>query len=116
MSGGKVLARSTRKVKNRLASALRQSAQTLARDRSYLGDYYRRMRARLGPAAAVTATAHKLARIIYHMVSQREAYDETVFAREQHRQEQRTRTRLQIRARSLGYQLVPLQAPLESVP
>lgn len=116
VSGGRVLARGTRKVKNRLASALRQSAQTLARDRSYLGDYYRRMRARLGPAAAVTATAHKLARIIYHMVSQREAYDETVFAREQHRQEQRTRTRLQIRARSLGYQLVPLQAPVGSVP
>jgi hypothetical protein len=57
-----VIRRGTRPVKNRLAVALRQAAPALHREQSYLGAFHRRLRARLGPAAAVTATAHKLAR------------------------------------------------------
>ena len=110
VTGGKIIKRGTRKVNNRLAVALRMAAQSLVRDQSYLGDYHRRMRARLGPAAAVTATAHKLARIIYHLVTTGEAYDEGVFAREQQRQRKRTTARLRARARSYGFDLVPLEA------
>ena len=57
------------------------AAQSLWHSRSFLGDYYRKMRARLGPAAANTATAHKLARIVYHLLTTGETYDESVFAR-----------------------------------
>jgi hypothetical protein len=44
-------------------------AQSLYTSRSYLGDYFRRMRARLGPPAAITAAAHKIARILYHLIT-----------------------------------------------
>lgn len=65
ISGGKILSSRTRPGSNRAAQALRISANTLIRSKSYLGDYYRRMRTRLGAPKAITATAHKLARIIY---------------------------------------------------
>jgi transposase len=74
VSVGKVLSVKTRKVKNRAATALRMAAQALHRSQSYLGHFYRRMRAKLGAPKAITATAHKLARIIDHMVTIRQAY------------------------------------------
>ena len=58
----------TRKVNHPAANALRLAAQSLHRSPSALGDYYRRMRYRQGPAKAITSTAHKLARIVYHML------------------------------------------------
>jgi hypothetical protein len=65
------------------------------------------MRYRIGPPKAITATAHKLARIIYHLVTTREAYDESVFhLHEQHHRLRKTR-RLRAHAAALGYQLVP---------
>lgn len=67
------------------------------------------MRARLGPAEAVTATAHKLARILYHLVTSGEAYDESVFALQQQRQQQRNLARLRARARSCGFDLIPFE-------
>jgi hypothetical protein len=65
ISGGKVLSVQTRIVKNRTARALRIAAQSLHRSKSYLGDFYRRMRAKMGTPKAITAAAHKLARIIF---------------------------------------------------
>jgi transposase len=72
-SAGVVLSTRTRKVKSRIANALRIAAQSLHHSDSALGDYFRRMRARLGAPKAITAAAHKLARIVYHMLSTREA-------------------------------------------
>ena len=69
VSGGKVLSVKTRKVKNRAATAQRMAALSLDRSQSFLGHFYRRMRTKLGAPKAITATAHKLARIIYHMVT-----------------------------------------------
>jgi transposase len=110
-SGGKVLSSKTRKSNNRLAAALRLAAQTLHKSQSYLGTYYRRMRARLGAPQAITAAAHKLARIVYHLISTRTAYDESVFAQEEQKQTIRHQHRLHKQALALGFQLVPL-APL----
>lgn len=107
-SGGKVLSSKTRKSNSRLAAALRLAAQTLHKSHSYLGAYYRRMRARLGAPQAITAAAHKLARIIYHLISTRTAYDETVFAQEEQKQTLRHQHRLHKQALALGFQLVPL--------
>jgi transposase len=67
ISGGKVLSTKTKPGANRAANALRKAAQSLHHSKSALGAYYRRMRARLGAPKAITATAYKLARMIYSM-------------------------------------------------
>jgi hypothetical protein len=66
-SGDKVLARGTRRVVNRAATALWMAA-TLMRSRTYLGAQYRRLRTKLGAPKAITAMAHRLARLIYRML------------------------------------------------
>ena len=70
--------------------------------RSALGEFYRRMRSRLGAPKAITATAHKLARIIYHLLLTREPYDESVFARIETEYQKRTENRLKAQARARG--------------
>jgi transposase len=75
ITGGRVISSRTLRNNNRLATALRLAAQTVRRSDNIIGEYYRRMRGRIGPQKAVTATAHKLARIIYRLVSNHEEYD-----------------------------------------
>jgi transposase len=64
-TGGRVQSSRTRRGVNRAALALRLSAQSLHHSQGALGGFLRRMRGRLGTQAALTATAHKLARIVY---------------------------------------------------
>ena len=108
ISGRKVLSARTRKVKNRAATALRMAALSLHRSQSFLGHFYRRMRAKLGAPKAITATAHKLARILYHMVTTGHAYDETICAQNEVQNRQRMEARLRKQARELGLQLIAL--------
>lgn len=110
ITGGKILSTRTRKVIHPLATALRLAAQALHHSQSALGDYFRRMRYRIGPAQAITAAAHKLARIIYRLVTARMAYDETVLARNDHKTLARKTQRLKAQAAALGYHLVPAEA------
>jgi transposase len=114
ISGGKVLWTGTRKVKSRAAKALRLAAQSLAHSKSALGDFYRRMRAKMGAPKAITAAAHKLARIIYHLITTRQEFDESRFAADQMRYQKRLVTKLHAKARALGFQLVPLNAEVVS--
>jgi transposase len=107
ISGGKVLSVKTRQVKHRVSQALRMAAQSQWRNRSVLGGFFRRMRAKLGAPAAITATAHKLARIVYHLLTTREPYEESRLAAAEAQHRQRTETRLRAQARALGFQLVP---------
>jgi hypothetical protein len=72
------------------------------------------MRAKLGAPKAITAAAHKLARIIYHMMKTREPYDEGVFARLEIRYRQRVENRLKAQARALGFSLIPTTTPSHS--
>src|SRR5262249_13385210 len=74
ISGGKVLSTRTRPVGNRRDDALRIAAATLERSQSALGAFYRRMKAKLGAAEAITAAAHKLARLVYRLIKHGEAY------------------------------------------
>jgi transposase len=108
ISGGKVLWVGTRKVVCRAATALRMGAQSLHHSKSALGDFYRRMRAKLGAPKAITAAAHKLARIIFHLVSTRQEFDETRFAADQVRYQQRQETKLRAKAKAMGFELIPL--------
>jgi transposase len=107
VSGGKVLYTRTRKVKNRAAIALRLGAHCLYHAQNYLGDFYRKMKWRLGAPAAVTATAHKLARIIYHMLSTKQAYSVEVFAKCDQEATVRACIRIRKQAAELGFQLIP---------
>jgi transposase len=106
ISGGKILSVRTRPVKNRAAMALRMSAQALHGSQSYLGSYYRRMRAKLGGPKAVTATAHKLARVVYHLLTTRQSYHESIFVQFEAINQLRTEARLRRQARSLGFDLI----------
>jgi transposase len=72
--GDKVLKRGTRRVVNRAATALRMAAVTLMRSRTYLGAQYRRLRTKLGAPKAITAMAHRLARLVYRMLKYGQRY------------------------------------------
>src|SRR4029077_13744722 len=73
-----------------------------------LGIFYRKRCARLGRPAGIPATAHKLARIFFHMVTTGQAYDQSIFAAEEQRQHKHLESSLRRKAAKLGYQLIPL--------
>lgn len=108
ISGGKVLKSRTKPSQNGANKALRMAAQALTHSHSPLGDYYRLMRARHGPAKAITAAAHKLARIIYQMLKQRQPFDPDRLQQNQKQLKQRRLKRLKRQAAQLGMNLVPL--------
>ncbi len=107
ISGGKVLGSRSKRTANRATQALKLAAAALRSSKSALGAYYRRMCARMDKPKAVTAAAHKLARLIYTMLTKGEEYTD----QGQHYFEERYRERvvrqLAKRARDLGMQLVP---------
>jgi transposase len=110
-TGGKVQASRTRRGKNRAAGALRLAAWGLVRGKSYLGAYLRRQRSRLGAPKAVTATAHKLARIVYHLVRYGAAYvkkSEDEYAAQVRGRVERAFHR---RAKELGYEVRKVEPP-----
>ena len=98
------------KTQNRVTNAFRLAAQCLYKNKSFLGDYFRSQRARFGAPVATKNTAHKLARIFYHLVTTRQAYDETVFAQLETRNQKRRLNKLQSLARRMGYSLVQANA------
>ena len=107
VSGGKVLSSKTKPTNNRLAQALRMAAYTLKESRSALGAFYRRLRARLGTPKAITAAAHKLARILYRMLREGISYQEVGENYYEQQYQARVVANLTRRAEELGYVLVP---------
>lgn len=110
ISGGKVLWRGNRRVKNRAGTLFRLAAHSLHRDQTPMGDYLRRMKAKLGPAAATTATAHKIAIIFYTMVKKQVEYDATLWVQRDLMREKRMEAKLHKQAAQRGFKLVPLEA------
>ena len=110
ISGGKVLRSRILKGHNRAAQAFRLAAQAVGRTDTALGAYYRRMRAKHGPERAIVATAHKLARIVYHLLKYREPYQ--ALGREEYEQQVRERevAQLKRKAAKLGFTLTPQPA------
>jgi len=109
ISGGKVLSSKTAHVINRVGILLRNLAPAVGRTDTWLGTFHRRMRARLGPAGANTATARKLACLIYHLLKYKEHYievDQQVFTEKL----RKTRiSRLRKQAQELGLQVIEQQ-------
>jgi len=106
ISGGKRLSTKTKRIVNRAAVALRTSAVSLKRSKSALGAYLRRQWARLGGAKAVTATAHKLARLVYSMLKHGTSYVDLGQNYYEERYRDRVIKNLKRKAQALGYQLV----------
>jgi len=108
-TGGKVQSSQTRRGKNRAARALRLAAWALMRSKSYLGAYLRRQRSRLGAPKAITAAAHKLARIVYHLMRYGVAYLKQT--EEAYAEQVRARLEKQLRRRAaeLGFELRKLE-------
>jgi len=106
ISGGKSLSGKTKPVVNRAAIALRMAASSLYRSSCALGAYYRRMKARLGAPKAITATAHKLARLVYSMLKYGTDYTDVGQEYYEQRYKSRVIQNLKKRAQQLGYELV----------
>jgi transposase len=102
--------RGPRKGKNRVAIALRMAAQALGRTMSPLGLFYRRIKSRLGGKGAVTATAHKLACLIYRMLKYGREYVRQSIDAYEHKVRKQMERSLQRKAAALGYELVPRSA------
>lgn len=109
-SGEKVLRRRTRRAQQRVKLILRMAARSLHKSQTALGAKYRRLRTRLGAPKAITAMAHQLARILWHLVTHQVSYDESVFADIELKHQQRRRKRLLAEARALGLQFVETQS------
>jgi hypothetical protein len=109
ISGGKVLSSRTRRVVNRASDALRMAATTLENSQSALGGFYRRMKARLGAAEAVTATAHKLARIVYRLLKHGETYVRQGMEDYEKKFRERKLLALKRAAKTMGFELVEAQ-------
>lgn len=107
VSGGRVLRRGVAHGANRAAQALRMAAQALGRTKTALGAFYRRMQRKGGGRHAVTATAHKLARIIYSLLTRGQEYVDIGEAEYTRQYEERLLASLKRAADKLGYNLTP---------
>jgi len=112
VSGGKVLGRRTTPNANRAATALRVAAQSLHHSKSALGAFLRRKAAQAGMPKAITATAYKLARIIYQMLTEGTTFVEKGQDYYERHYHQRVLKNLSRRARELGYRLVRQEGPV----
>jgi transposase len=108
ITGGRVRNKRTRRVQSRAAHALRLAAQSLARSKTALGAFYRRMRARHGAAKANVATAHKLAKIVYRMLRHGEQYVARGQAEYEKRYRERLLKNLKRQAKILGCEVLVL--------
>jgi len=111
ISGGKVLSRRTKPCANRAASALRLAAYALHRSQSALGAFLRRLKSRVGAPKAITATAHKLARLVYSLLKHGTSYVTQGMAEYERAYRERVVGHLSRRAKELGYALVESVEP-----
>ena len=115
ITGGKVKSSQTRHVVNRAANAFRMGAQCLRNSPTALGAFYRRLRSRLGAPKAITATAHKLARLFYRLWKTAGEYTDPGANYYEQQYQQRMLKNLSKKAQELGFSLVPQHSMAEDV-
>ena len=113
VSGGKRLSGKSKRSSNYAASILRLAASTLHQSKSALGAFFRRLKSRLGAPKATTAAAHKLATIIFNMLSKKIGYAETGQDYYEKQYRDRVIKNLNMRAKELGLTLI--ETPLISI-
>jgi len=106
-SNGTKKKRGPRKGKNRVAIALRMAAQAVGRTQSPLGLFYRRVKGRIGGQGAVTATAHKLAVLVYRMLKFGSEYVKRSVAEYEAKLRAQLERQLKAKATKMGFDLVP---------
>ena len=111
ISGGKVLSAKTKRSTNRVRQALKMAAMSLWHSDSALGAFYRRLCSRMDKPRANTATAHKLARMVYFMLTRGEDFVDQGQQRYDEQQRQRSISALKRRAAALGFDLNPSATP-----
>lgn len=108
VSGGKIISAATKRTTNRATQALKVAATSLRSSQSALGAHYRRLCAHMDKGKAITACAHKLARLIYTMITKGEAYVDRGQAQYEEKYRQRVIRNLSRRAEQLGFELTPV--------
>ena len=111
ITGGKLMSGKTKRCANRAAQALRLAAAALRSSQSALGAYFRRLCSRMDKPKAVTAAAHKLARLIYAMLTKGEEYTDQGQDYYEERYRQRVLLNLSRRAQQLGMKVVAIEQP-----
>lgn len=106
ISGGRVLSSRSPHVVNRVATLLRTVAPAVGRSDTWMGSFHRRMRSRLGPAGANTATARKLACLLYHLLKYKEEYIDVDRLLYESKIQRLRLTRLRKQAEELGFEIV----------
>jgi hypothetical protein len=106
ISGGRLLSSQTPRSANRAAGILRMAAMTLGRTETALGAFYRRLAYRVGKAKAITATARKLAILVYRTLKEGLLYHDVGAAVYDAQHRTRVLRRLRQRAATLGFALV----------
>jgi transposase len=106
ITGGRLVSSRTQPSANRAAAILRLAAMSLARTATALGAFYRRLAMRLDKPQAITATARKLAILVYRALKGDLVYRDP--GAHTYNAAQRTRVvrRLRQRAAALGFDLV----------
>lgn len=115
VSGGKSLSGKSKPVVNRAACVFRLAAHSLHNSKSALGAYLRRQKARLGTPKAITATAHKIARLYYRMLKHGTDYVDAGQDYYEQQYKRRVINNLHRKARAMGYTLIPIE-PLHPQP
>jgi transposase len=110
ISGGKILRSHVLKGRNRANQAIRLAARSCARSKSVFGTFYRSVAARSSGEQAIVATAHKIARTLYHMLSHRAAFDPSRLLHSDSKRRDNERKKLEKRAKALGFTLQPCAA------
>lgn len=106
ISGGRLLSSRTQPSANRAAAIFRVAAMSLARTSTALGAFYRRLAARIGKAKAITATARKLAILVYRCLKGEILYKDPGAAAYDRLHRDSVLRRLRQRAAALGFSLV----------
>jgi transposase len=110
ISGGKILSRRVRRGSSRAKRALRLAARSLHHSKSALGAFFRRIKARHGTPMAITAAAHKLARLVYSLLKHGTEYVAQEMAAYEAKHRERKLKAIARQAQELGFELVPAAA------
>jgi transposase len=83
ITGGKIISSRMQKKKNHAGLILRMASSNLSKSKSPLGDYARRMRSRIGGKGAVVASAHKMSKIVYHLINNQVEFNSSLIIEDQ---------------------------------
>jgi transposase len=111
ISPGKVLRSRTLPTTKRAGQAFRQAPASVTRSRTAFGAFYRRQCAQLGPRQALVATAHKIARTVYHLLKYHVPFEELGATADELKQRERDVAYLRKKAAQFGFTLAQLPVP-----